>query len=279
MLRVHIPYLNLPLIMDSGQCFRMKQIGKNTFQLIAGGRLLTIKEDGAEHYLFDCGQDDFEHIWREYLDLSRDYGAILEGISEGDPFLMSAKAFGKGLRILRQEPFETLISFIISQRKTIPAIRTCVENLARSFGKEIASKAFAFPSAETLAAQPLDALKACGLGYRAPYVLKTAQMVASRQIDLEALRLLSDKALMDALMAFPGVGEKVAGCVMLFGYARFDAFPRDVWINRVIDQVYQGRFDLSPYKGHAGFIQQLMFVYGRSPAFRDMQEYKERTIK
>lgn len=274
---LHIPHLNLPLIMDSGQCFRMTRKDADTFHLIARGRALTIRRVGSDDYLFDCPEEDLERVWRAYFDLDRDYPAIYRAIPEDDPFLSAAKGYGAGLRILRQDPFETLISFIISQRKTIPAIRRCVDQLARLCGREIAPGCFAFPDARRLDAQPLDALRRCGLGYRARYVQDSARMIASGEISLRAIQALEDGALMRALTRLPGVGGKVAGCVMLFAYARFDAFPRDVWINRVIDQVYGGRFDPGRYRGHAGFIQQLMFCYGRGTRAINMQEYKEKT--
>ncbi len=266
--------MNLGLIADSGQCFRMQQQGHQAWELIAHGRLLTITREAGDIYCFDCSQADFDGIWHHYFDLDRDYEQLLTSIPGEDHFLQAAAQQGRGLRILRQEPFETIISFIISQRKTIPAIRRAVALLAQRFGSQIAPGRYAFPQAAQLAAQPLEALQACGLGYRSPYVLHTARLIAAGQPALDTLACLDDQSLMAALCQLPGVGKKVAGCAMLFAFARLDAFPRDVWINRVIAEVYGGHFPLDPFVGHGGFIQQLMFCYGRSPEYRKLQEQK-----
>ncbi|MFR8256215.1 MAG: DNA-3-methyladenine glycosylase family protein, partial [Ruthenibacterium sp.] len=156
--------------------------------------------------------------------------------------------------------------FIISQRKSIPAIRRCVQQLCLRAGAPIRHAGggfFAFPTPRRLAGLSMGELAACGLGYRAGYVHEAARLAASGALDLAALRRAESPALQQALLAVPGVGVKVANCVMLFGYHRLDGFPRDVWINRVIDEEYGGHFELAPYAGFEGVIQQYMFYYGR----------------
>ena len=124
----------------------------------------------------------------------------------------------------------------------------------------------------------MSGLNACGLGYRSPYILNTARIVAEGKLDLDGLRALDDEALLAALCGLPGVGPKVAQCVMLFSYRRLDAFPRDVWINRVLENEYAHGFPFERYRGYAGIIQQYMFCFARSPEYKKMQEYRENTV-
>ncbi len=262
MYRISSEEFNIAKIADSGQCFRLVRVDGG-FRLIALGRALSIVEDGNDCIL-DCSEAEGESLWHGYFDLDSDYAAFRSAVPDTDGYMKNAADFSRGIRILRQDPFEMLISFIISQRKSIPSIRTSVEALSTRFGSEIGEGIFAFPSPESLACAPSDALTACSLGYRTDYVHSAARAVADGAIDLGKLAGLSDEQLLDELLKLRGVGIKVAHCVSLFGYHRLDAFPRDVWINRVIDNEYHGDFSVEPYKGFAGVMQQYMFFYARS---------------
>ena len=276
---VHIPGFDLALTADSGQCFRFSRAQEGSFSLIAFGKRLGISSLGSDRFSLDCGEADFERIWRPYFDLDCDYSAFGRDIPAQDRFLLAAHAYAGGLRILRQSPWECLVSFIISQRKNIPAIRSCVETLCRRYGDQIDEKNWAFPAPARLAGLSLEELQACSLGYRSGYILQTARWVAQGSIDLAGLSELDDPCLHEALCLLPGVGDKVSHCVMLFAYHRLSAFPRDVWINRVIGNEYGGSFPLHLYTGCAGVIQQYMFCYARSPAYRKMQENIGNTTK
>lgn len=174
---------------------------------------------------------------------------------------------GAGIRILRQDAWEMLVTFIISQRKNIPAIQACVETLCTRYGAPLLQPGgnvlYAFPTAQALAAAGEQALRDCALGYRAPYVLAAAQAVAAGALDLAALETLPDARLLEALMQQHGVGIKVANCVALFAYGRMECAPVDVWIQRVIDQHYAGQNPFPAY-GNAGILQQWMFYFARS---------------
>ncbi len=270
MYRVSELDFSISKIADSGQVFRFYRCGENEYALTAGARHLRIREQEISKggnrqrvYDFDCSPKDFEQFWKGYFDLDTDYAPFVQAIPREDVFLRSAAEYAKGIRILRQDKWEMLISFIISQRKTIPAIQSCIENLARRFGKAIGDRQYAFPTAEALAAADLADLRACALGYRAAYVKESALQVAKGGYDLEAMAALPDDQLRKKLMEFKGVGEKVANCVMLFAYHRIAAFPVDVWIQRMIDRHYGGRFPLERYEGYAGVLQQYIFFYGR----------------
>ncbi|MEG2931542.1 MAG: DNA glycosylase, partial [Ruthenibacterium sp.] len=218
-----------------------------------------------------CSEVEYQTIWREYFDMDTDYKTFRAAVPPEDAFLTRAARYGCGVRILQQEPWEMLVTFIISQRKNIPAIKRAVALLCEQAGERLCGAeqlCFAFPSAVRVAAMRPEALAACSLGYRAAYLRAAAQMAASGALDLEGLRQADDATLFDALVTVPGVGPKVANCVMLFGYHRLCGFPRDVWINRVIEQEYHGAFPLARYAGFEGVIQQYMFFYGRSAAYR-----------
>lgn len=265
-MRVQIPGFNLRLTAESGQCFRFKQAGPGDYHLTAFGRALEIKDLGEGTFDFSCGEDEFHALWQNYFDLGRDYDALHAlPVMEGS-YLHHAMNHARGVRILRQEPFETLIAFIISQRKSIPAIKSCVEALCNRFGQEIVPGTFAFPSPQALAEADEASLLACGLGYRMPYVKNTARMVHEGAVNLETLSGAGDETLSAALQGLPGVGKKVAACVMLFAYHRMDAFPVDLWIQKVLSEHYPQGFPFDDYPGVCGILQQYLFCYARHQA-------------
>ena len=252
-------------IMNSGQCFRMIPLDECTYEVIAFSRrvALTVLDDGR--IAFDCDEETFNAVWRDYFDLDTDYAAIIDSAPKEDLFLGRALSCARGLRILRQEPWETLCGFILSQRKNIKAIRAGMESLSDAYGTPLdGTHRKAFPTPQRLAACTEAELRQCGLGYRAPYVLDAAQKVASGQLNLDALRDLPDPVLQAALMLINGVGVKIADCVMLFAYRRLARAPVDVWIRRVIDDVYQGDSPFESYGDYAGVYQQYMFILQRN---------------
>ena len=269
MMIIQNPDFNIRKIAESGQCFRLKPVPSGGYVLVARGRVLHLT-DTPEGAALDCSQAEFDAVWRDYFDLATDYAEIRAQADPGDAFLKRACDYGTGIRMLRQAPWEMLVSFIISQRKNIPAIQYCIEALCSRYGEPIESAGecfFAFPSAQTFAALDESHFLACSLGYRAKYVLAAARMVAAGTLNLDAIASCSDEALYSALLAVPGVGEKVANCVMLFGYHRLARFPRDVWINRIEEREYTGAFPTERYPDSAGALQQYIFYYARSTAY------------
>ena len=277
MFRIEYPYLDMKKIADSGQIFRFN-VYDDEFSLVAGDKLLFIKED-KNGYILSCSEKEFNEFWLDYFDLRLDYGDFEKNIPETDIFLKDAAKYSYGIRILNQDKWEMLISFIISQRKSIPAIKSSIEKLAKVYGKKIDMKIpefiknidadtefYTFPTPKELANADIEALNACSLGYRSPYIEASAKAVYRKDIDLNAIDSLDDEELLGALMSLKGVGIKVANCVALFGYHRIAAFPIDVWIKRMIDEHYDGEFPLELYKGYAGVIQQYIFYYGRESA-------------
>ncbi len=257
-------HLDLAAIADSGQCFRWRRRGDG-YMIPALGRVLRVREmpDGALE--MNCAEDEYDLLWRGYFDLDTDYGAMTDVLPQEDDFLRAAAEYGRGIRILRQDPWETLISFLISQRKNIPAIRQAVEKLCLTVGRVIGEDEegpmYAFPSPAELSRLGEEGLRACGLGYRAPYVLRAAEMFSGK--DLNGFHDLEDEALLQALCALSGVGPKIAQCVMLFGFHRLNAFPVDVWIQRVEEKRYPGGLRPERFAPFAGVMQQYMYAYER----------------
>ena len=271
-----IEYFSLHKIADSGQAFRIKMIDPSHCELVAFGRYLQIADIGDGSYAFSCSDKEFDAIWYSYFDLGRDYSAIERSIDPADSYLAAAAEFGRGIRILKQDIFETVISYIISQRRSIPSITTSVDRISEICGKKIKSPKlsepfvkpskeafYAFPTPSELAGLPFDRLQDTGVGYRAPYIAQAAAGFSDGLLDASSLERLSDEDLYKALTAMYGVGTKVANCVMLFAFARTGRFPVDVWIQRIMERYYGGSFDTSPYPDTAGIMQQFMFYYER----------------
>lgn len=256
----------------SGQCFRATPLSDGSFRFIAGDRALSLFPRSDAIFEADCPDSDWESLWRSYFDFDRDYTAIRRDVFSDDDFLTNAASFGQGIRILRQEPWETLISFIISQRKSIPAIKTSIERLCRLCGKAFEHRGetlYAFPSPSAVLELSDAQLQSCGLGYRAPYVRNAAAMVCGGGVSLASLYSLNDEELLLALKGFSGVGDKVASCVSLFAYSRLDCAPVDVWISRVIQNRYGGLNPFPRYLHNSGVYQQYMFYYAQQTKLPD----------
>ena len=224
---------NLSVIAESGQCFRFNQTGENTFQVIAHEKVLTIKDMGKSTFDFDCSSDDYNKIWHKYFDMDTNYSAIRESVKD-NKFLCECAAHSVGMRILNQDKWEMVVSFIISQRKSIPAIKTSIERLCRACGTLIKNDIYAFPTPVQILFAPSEKLAECGLGYRLPYILKAAEIFNSEPDILKRLDTLTDEELLEELKTMQGVGDKVASCIALFGFHRLNFFPKDVWINRAL---------------------------------------------
>ena len=263
-------HFDLPSIAVSGQCFRIHPPKDNHWTVITGDhilrvRSLTIDDNGNGTYDFDCSPTEFYRIWVPYFDLETDYSVFISQIDPEDTYLTEAARYGAGLRILHQDLWEVIVSFIMSQRKSIPAIRSNVEKLCQNFGTEIEKGIFTFPSYEALAEASIDDFMRCGLGYRANYLHMICRLIsegvwAPRNITYPCL---SDEQIVDQLKQLPGIGLKVANCISLFGLHRLSAFPRDTWINKIEEDNYGGLFPVERYPECAGVMQQYMFFFER----------------
>lgn len=257
-------------IMRSGQCFRVRRLDDDVYFFITDNSVLFAKSLGFDQNTnttqlrISCSEEEWDNIWVPYFDLDRNYAQIRNDAKGKNSFLDDAMDFGSGLRILRQDAWEMLITFIISQRKNIPAITKAVETLSARFGNPIdtaAGRVFAFPSPDALANVSEAQLRECGLGYRAPYILDAVRMVRSGEINLDALNDAPDQILFEELQRIHGVGKKVANCICLFAYNRTSLVPVDVWIQRVIDEECNGHDPFASFTDDAGIMQQYAFYY------------------
>lgn len=259
--------LNLDKIIDSGQCFRPARRSDGWYRFLAGQRLLYLRPERENEYIIRCPEGEWENFWQDYFDFDRNYSALREKLRGQSTFLDKALDYGKGIRVLRQDPWEMLVTFIISQRKSIPAIRTAVNLLSERYGTPVEADGevvHLFPTPDQLNQASEDDLAACGLGYRTRYIKKVAELAASGQLDMEALRQLPDEELYQKLLTLDGVGKKVANCVCLFGYSRTGMVPVDVWIARLIEEEFGGVDPFPQYGAEAGIAQQYLFYYKRS---------------
>lgn len=247
--------------LDCGQAFRWEnRLGR--WCGVAMGRALCVYERPNGDIVFaDTSPEIFDSVWRPYFDLDRDYEAVIEAVSQ-DPVLKRAAGFAGGIRILRQDPWEALCSFIISQNNNIPRIKGIISRLCEGFGEPLGGGNFAFPSAQTVAALTVDDLAPLRSGFRAKYILDAACRVASGEIELDALSSAPLDSARAELMRIKGVGPKVADCALLFGCGRIECFPVDVWIGRAMKTLFDGSLPecAAPF---AGIAQQYIFHYAR----------------
>lgn len=272
----HIDFFDPAKIADSGQAFRIHTIDDTHTELVAFGKYLQIASLGNNDFAFSCTEKEFKDIWFDYFDLGTDYVSVVKSIDKDDDFLNVAASFGGGIRILKQDVFETIISYIISQRRSIPSITTCVDRLSALAGtkikppkleapfvKPLKNEYYAFPSVKQASTLIAEELNSIGAGYRTAYIMSAVKDFESGKLVPEQMKKLDDDELYEALTAMHGVGVKVANCAMLFGFHRTGRFPIDVWIKRIEDRYYNGHFEAERYPETAGILQQFMFYYIR----------------
>ncbi len=255
---------DLDKIADCGQCFRARRFDDGMYRFITQDRILYIKRENENKYFISCDEDIWEEIWASYFDISRNYAKLRGRMGEETEFVVKSVECGRGLRILNQDAWEMLVTFIISQRKSIPAISKAVEQLCLRFGKQVVTEfetLYLFPTAEALYNASKEELAMCGLGYRTDYVMDAAAKVFSGELDLLRIADFNDDELFDALLTVRGVGKKVANCILLFGYGRTHRAPVDVWIERAINEEFNGVNPFPRYGEDAGIIQQYIFYY------------------
>ncbi len=259
-----VDHFSLAQICQSGQCFRMNARGENRYALIAGSHYLEVEQQGGKS-VFYCEEAEFEDFWTSYFDLETDYVSYMEKISPDDAYLRAAAEFGSGIRILRQDLWEMIVSFLISQQNNIVRIRRCIENICAGYGEKLTNargeEYHGFPTPQALAELEEDALMACNLGYRSKYVVRAAGSVVRGECDLEALLTLSYPQAREELLKLFGVGGKVADCICLFGLHHLEAFPVDTHIRQALEKHYRQGFPVERYQGCQGVLQQYIFYY------------------
>ncbi len=264
MIKIQTDNFSLKQISDSGQCFRMREEKDGKYSVIAKEHYLIVEQQGNE-VTFYCDEKEYESIWCDYFDLNGEYKKYIESISVEDTYLVNAAKYGSGIRILKQDVWEMIITFIISQQNNIKRIRKCIDTICEKYGEAKASaegeEYYAFPTPKALAAVTEEEFKACNLGYRSKYLVKTSRMIADGEFDINALYGLPYDEAERELMKLTGIGSKVADCICLFGLHMLDAFPIDTHIIKVLEEHYPKGFPFEKYPGFAGVLQQYIFYY------------------
>ena len=264
MITIQTNYFDLGKICDSGQCFRMKKLPDGAYEVISRDRYLRLWQREGQ-ILFDCSQEEFDSYWEEYFDLANDYGRYTEKINPRDTYMLYAAHMAEGVRILKQDLWEMIVTFLISQQNNIKRIHHCIDMLCETYGKKCSAPDgtiyYGFPEPEALAGLADDDLMACNLGYRSKYVVQTSRAVLCKEIDLEIIAAMPYRKAREELMKCYGVGEKVADCICLFSLHHLDAFPVDTHIRQALDAHYRRGFPNQRYKGFRGVMQQYIFYY------------------
>lgn len=263
--------------LECGQCFNFNKLGEEDYIVTAFGRALHIYSRNQNIVFEDTTQEDFERIWSDYFDLKRDYGKIKSLLSAKDETLKKALEYAPGIRIINQDFFQCLISFIISQNNRIPMIKKVVYNLSQKYGEYIKTVEgedyFSFPTPEKLYGISGDELMECKTGFRGKYITDAVTKYVEGSLNHKNFNNLTTKEVQALLMGIHGVGPKVADCVMLFSLKRSDAFPTDVWVKRIMSYFYFDQKDIpikdihsladKKFGEYAGFAQQYLFNYAR----------------
>lgn len=253
--------LDLSLTLDCGQAFRWVEEKDGSWSGAAYGKYLNIKKNENGDLILNTTIEDFNAVWRNYFDLDRDYAEICSKLKE-DRLVASTIDEYYGIRILNQEPWEALVSFVISQQNNIKRIKGIIKRLCDTYGEKINGEWHAFPDAETLSRLSVEDFEALGTGYRGKYLKKLADDVASGAVNLDAIKNMCLEDAKKALLAIYGIGIKVANCALLFGFQFIECFPVDVWMKRVLDYYPNGLPEC--FKGYEGIAQQYLFHWARN---------------
>lgn len=254
--------LDLDLTLDCGQAFRWEKQADGSYSGVAGGYFLNLsKSENGDLVFHDTDLKAFEDFWIHYFDLERDYAAICERL-KGDRLLSSTIDTYYGIRILNQESWEALCSFVISQQNNIKRIKLIINRLCRAYGNDLGNGHYTFPDAQVLSKLRVEDFEALGTGYRAKYLERLAKGVADGSIDLNKIKALTLDEARKELLGIYGVGVKVANCALLFGFEFYGAFPVDVWMKRVMEYYPDGLPDC--FKGIEGIAQQYLFHWARN---------------
>ena len=250
---------DLGLCLDCGQAFRWENTPDGWRGAVAGRAFLLSQTEKGLLVRVSDGENPTKLLC-DYFDFDTDYDKIISGFD--DKSLKKATTEYYGIRILRQEPWEALCSFIISQNNNIPRIKGIISRLCENFGEEIGGGLYSFPSAETLSEKTVDDLSVLRSGFRAKYIIDAAKKVSSGEVDLEKIRTMPIEDARQELMKIKGVGAKVAECTLLYGFNRLEAFPVDVWVKRIVKELYPDGLP-ECFGKNAGIAQQYLFHWRR----------------
>ena len=267
-------------IFECGQCFRWNKEEDKSYTGVIKDAVLNVKQEKNKIIFRGICKGDLKKVVREYFDLDNNYEIIKEKLSKIDNFMKKSIEFGDGIRILNQDLWECIISFIISANNNIPRIKKIIEAISKEYGEEISwrgKKYYFFPSIEALSKASVEDLRKLGTGFRDKRIYNTTKKIYEKEVDLDEIKQLkSSEEIEEKLLTLDGVGNKVANCIMLFSLKRYDVFPIDVWVRRVMNDLYLHKenekevdkkelqaFAEEKYKDLAGLAQQYLFYWRR----------------
>ena len=267
-------------IFECGQCFRWNQEEDGSYTGIFKNNVINVKKEDKDVIFTGICEGHIKEICTEYFDLNTSYEEIKDKLSKIDKYLENSIEYGTGIRILKQDLWETLISFVISANNNIPRIKTIIERISKKYGDKITFKVkeyYTFPTPEQMADATVQDFRDLGLGFRDVRVYETVQRTLKKEIDLDNLKNeINVEKLREELLKIPGVGPKVADCIMLFSLQKYEVFPVDVWVRRVISELYFENKEQQPkviqkfakehYGDLAGLAQQYLFYWRRDMA-------------
>ena len=265
---------NITHIFECGQCFRWNREEDGSYTGVVKNKVINVLQQENTVEFNNINTDDFDII-KNYFDFDTDYETIKNTLNT-DEIMAEAIKFGEGIRILNQEEWETMVSFMISANNRIPMIKKVIENLSISFGDYIGNyrgkEYFSFPTAERLSAAPVERILECKTGFRAPRIKAAATRFLTEKDKIYNIKNMSYDEGLAYLKTYKGIGDKVANCILLFSMKHFDTFPVDVWVRRVMQTLYVSKetkdedirkFAENKFGKYSGFAQQYLFFYAR----------------
>lgn len=253
--------LNLDLTLDCGQSFRWEKQPDSSWSGVVKGVFLNISKHGDTVILKNTSKDDFENIWRNYFDFDKDYAKICERLKKDSLIAPTVDEY-YGIRILNQDSWEALCSFVISQQNNIKRIKGIIKRLCSEYGNRVCDGWYSFPTPQRLSKLSAEDFEKLGAGYRAKYLERLSKAVCSGEIDIKKIKAMPLEQARKELLKIYGVGIKVANCALLFGFGFYDAFPVDVWMKRVMEYYPDGL--PSCFDGIGGIAQQYLFHWARN---------------
>ncbi|GHU81943.1 8-oxoguanine DNA glycosylase [Clostridia bacterium] len=259
----NITDLNLKETLNCGQCFRWEETADGEFKGVVKNKVVTASMNGTTFILKGATNNDLVTVWADYFDTSRNYKKIQELLGDVHPTLKKAIAYAPGIRILKQEPWEALCSFIISQNNNIPRIKGIIKSLCELYGDKIDNENYSFPTPFKLIRAREADLEPIKSGFRAKYILDAVKKVGTGEVNFQQMKTMPLEEAREYLMQINGVGPKVADCVLLYGLQRLECFPIDVWMKRAMKTLFPDVEDYTEFGKYAGVAQQYIFHYSR----------------
>ncbi len=268
-------------VFECGQAFRWEKDNDGSYTAVHKNRVINVSKESDKVILKNTNERDFHEIWHDYFDLGTDYTSIKD-VLQSDPIMKTAIEFGHGIRILNQDEYEMLISFMISANNRIPMIKKVIENLSVNLGEKIGEfngkMYYSFPTPQKLSEAPIELIKECKAGFRSERIKQAAARMDSEKDILYSLKDKKYDEALDYLMTFNGVGNKVANCILLFSMKQFSTFPVDVWVRRVMHELYLPSttsdkmirdFAENKFGNLCGYAQQYLFFYAREKGVKN----------